>query len=191
MLKTTFPSRLALLLVVLTGLQTTGAGAQGLVASPPVSVFPARLGTQLLWTSTGLECIAGCDGILQPIRLGSGTEWQVSVDNFDFTPQVLDINLGDSVTWTNSGGTHNVRADDDSFRCANGCDGQGGNGDPASNAWVVTLTFLDPATIPYYCEEHGAPRGIGMSGVINVIDALIFEDGFESGDTGEWSTTVP
>ena len=68
---------------------------------------------------------------------------------------------------------HNVRADNDSFRCANGCDGEGGNGSPSSSGWSFTRTFNSPATIPYYCEIHGAPGGFGMTGTITVENASV------------------
>lgn len=84
-----------------------------------------------------------------------------------FTPEVLNIQPGDSVTWTNEGGLHNVAAPG-LFRCANGCDGDGmgGNGDPAVNPWSFTLTFDDPGVIDYVCEVH---EGLGMVGTINVL----------------------
>ncbi len=107
-----------------------------------------------------------------------------------FVPPTVTIQAGDSVRWTNGGGTHNVHADDDSFRCADGCSGEGGNGAPSSALWTFTRTFDDPATIPYYCEVHGAPGGIGMAGVVTVMSTAIFSDGFESGDTSGWSGTV-
>jgi hypothetical protein len=33
------------------------------------------------------------------------------------------------------------------FRCANGCDGQGGNGDPSATSWTFTLTPDTPRTV--------------------------------------------
>jgi plastocyanin len=53
------------------------------------------------------------------------------------------------------------------FRCANGCDGAGGNGSPSSANWTSTITLTTVGTIAFYCEIHGAP-GQGMSGTINV-----------------------
>lgn len=105
---------------------------------------------------------------------------QVTVENFVFTPSDLTILVGDSVTWTNEEGFHNVVADDGAFRCADGCDSNGGNGDPASTPWAFTLTFNDPETIAYFCEVHGGAGGSGMSGTIEVIDDVIFVDGFEA-----------
>lgn len=90
---------------------------------------------------------------------------------FIYTPSELTIAVGDTVTFSNAGGFHNVVSDDGavtSFRCANGCDGTGGNGDAASGAWTATVAFPTAGTIGYYCEIHGGSGGIGMSGTIIV-----------------------
>jgi plastocyanin len=85
-----------------------------------------------------------------------------------FTPATLTIAAGDSVTFMNtSEGMHNVHADDNSFRCAAGCDGSGGNGDPSTTDWRFTLTFKNPGKVGYHCEIHGGP-GVGMFGTIMV-----------------------
>jgi len=87
-----------------------------------------------------------------------------------FSPQTLTINVGDSVTFTNKGGVHNVVADDGSFRCARGCDGdgKGGNGNATSSSWIAKVTFDKPGTVGYFCETHGMP-GQGMYGTILVL----------------------
>src|SRR5438045_2050423 len=73
-----------------------------------------------------------------------------------FDPPNVTINVGDSVTWTSAGGggahTHNVVANNGSFRCAAGCDGEGGSGTPNGAAWSFTRTFNAPGTIGYNCE---------------------------------------
>src|SRR5690348_5949873 len=86
-----------------------------------------------------------------------------------FSPQTVNIKVGDTVTFINKGGLHNVVADDGSFRCAHGCDGDGhgGSGAASSSTWVVNLTFPHAGKIGYFCEIHGAP-GEGMFGTINV-----------------------
>ncbi|HEV7491766.1 MAG TPA: plastocyanin/azurin family copper-binding protein [Rhodanobacteraceae bacterium] len=102
---------------------------------------------------------------------------------FTFSPSTLTIAAGDTVTWNNPGGSapHNTRSDAGSvtnFRCANGCDGAGGNGTPSAAAWTATVTFPTPGTIPYYCEIHGGPGGVGMHGSITVttpVDLQSFE----------------
>lgn len=109
-----------------------------------------------------------------------GANHTVTVDDDFFSPADLTIEAGDSVTWTNQGNnTHNVVADDGSFRCAQGCDDMGGNGNPSAAAWSFTLTFNDPGMIPYFCEVHGAAGGIGMAGTITV------EESEDDGGAGE------
>ena len=123
-----------------------------------------------------------------------------------FAPRALTIAVGDSVTWTNNGGVHNVRADDNSFRCAAGCDGGGGDGSPSTAGWSFTLTFNDPGLIRYFCEVHGAPGGIGMSGTVTVegntdgeqpgedpppaAQPTRFRSGFEVPDFTDWDGRV-
>ena len=95
------------------------------------------------------------------------TTYNVSATaSLTFVPSNLTINVGDSVTWTNSSPyNHNVAADDGSFRCANGCDGHGGNGDPAMN-WTFTLTFNQAGTINYHCEVHGGAPYYMMGAIV-------------------------
>ncbi len=86
-----------------------------------------------------------------------------------FSPQTITIDPGDTVTFINKGGQHNAVADDGSFRCARGCDGDGngGNGGASNSLWIASVTFNNPGTIGYFCEVHGAP-GQGMFGTIIV-----------------------
>jgi plastocyanin len=86
-----------------------------------------------------------------------------------FTPSTVTVQTGDTVTFVNAGGaTHNVHADDDSFRCAAGCDGvAGGNGTPNASGWTSTITITQAAgtEIPFHCDVH---QSMGMVGVIKV-----------------------
>lgn len=107
--------------------------------------------------------------LLAPATPASAANHTVEVRDSSFSPATLTIQVGDSVTWTNVGNlSHNVRADDLSFRCANGCDGDGGNGDPSSAAWSFTLTFDEAGDVPYHCQVHGGIGGVGMAGSITV-----------------------
>ena len=86
-----------------------------------------------------------------------------------FNPPHITVNVGDTVTFQNAGGTHNVASDDGTtFRCANGCDASGGNGNPSDAQWNASVT-ITPAMagrqIGYHCEVHGA---MGMTGTITV-----------------------
>ena len=86
-----------------------------------------------------------------------------------FTPSAVTINVGDTVVFTNAGGFHNVVADDGSFRCANGCDGDGagGNGNASGSTWTARVTFTAAGSVPYHCQIH---EGSNMVGTITVQD---------------------
>lgn len=83
----------------------------------------------------------------------------VLVSSNVFTPADVTIYQGDSVTWTNTGGSHNVRFDDDSFVMPTA---------PDASAWSVSRTFDAVGVFRYYCEAHGYPRGVDMSGAVHV-----------------------
>jgi plastocyanin len=107
-----------------------------------------------------------------------------------FNPANLTITAGDTVTFTSAGGApHNVTADDGSFRCANGCDGDGGDGTPSDTHWSATVTFDQPGSVGYHCEVHGME---GMVGHITVEAAETpppADDGnvpITGGFTGAW-----
>ncbi len=88
----------------------------------------------------------------------------VTATNFAFTPEAVTINVGDIVQWDNNdvGIFHNVVADDSTFT----------SGDPDALAWTFSEPFDTPGTYRYYCEVHGRPGGLGMSGVITVTPVL-------------------
>ena len=100
------------------------------------------------------------------------------VDTFDcsgipnFWPGSLTIVAGDSVMFANATGNvvlnmpssaHNVVADDGSFRCAEGCDGEGGNGNPSASLWYFSRTFNTPGVVKYHDEASGAAGVITVS----------------------------
>jgi plastocyanin len=97
----------------------------------------------------------------------NAANWNVDVGGAQlaFSPATLTISAGDTVTFVNQGGFHNVAADDGAFRCAKSCSGSGG--DPDSVSWSSTVTLASPGTVGYHCEVHGAP-GQGMFGTITV-----------------------
>jgi plastocyanin len=73
-----------------------------------------------------------------------------------FTPQVVNMQAGDTVVWTNAGGFHSVQADDGSFSI------------PASYPpSTLSHTFNTAGTFGYHCAIHGAP-GSGMFGTVVV-----------------------
>ncbi len=82
-----------------------------------------------------------------------------------FVSSDVTVNVGDTVTWTNSGGNHNVKFDDGSFESPADVQPPGGAG------WPVTRTFTGVGEFRYYCELHGGPGGAGMAGIVRVVAA--------------------
>lgn len=81
----------------------------------------------------------------------------VSISNFQFTPQVLSVKAGTTVTCVVKEGTHTVTADNGAFASDNLSAGQN-----------FTFTFTTPGTYRYYCSFHGGKGGVNMSGMIRV-----------------------
>ena len=84
-----------------------------------------------------------------------------------FYPAYLTISAGDTVTfiyWADTvpTGRHNVVADDGSFRCANGCDGEGGDGTPLDyhEGFGFTRTFSKPGRVAFHDEVSKAAGAI-------------------------------
>jgi plastocyanin len=125
-------------------------------------------------------------------------EHTINVVDHAFSPAHITIEAGDTVRWVHAGGmAHNVRADDGSFRCAEDCDtgvgdgyGGGGGGAPSAASWSFTRSFDLPGSVPFYCEVHGAPGGVGMAGSITVTPAQDPGDppgfAFNYGVSGPW-----
>ncbi|HMB54246.1 MAG TPA: plastocyanin/azurin family copper-binding protein, partial [Thermoanaerobaculia bacterium] len=125
-----------------------------------------RIRTHLALVTTAVAAAVALLAIALP---ATAAEHQVTVRDSSFQPRNLTIQVGDTVTWTNTGFlAHNVRANDASFRCANGCDHQGGDGGLSSASWSFSLTFDDPGTIGYFCQAHGTIGGGGMAGTLTV-----------------------
>ncbi|MEH6378248.1 plastocyanin/azurin family copper-binding protein [Streptomyces sp. KLMMK] len=79
----------------------------------------------------------------------------VSMMNFEFAPQSLTVNAGDTVTWVNnSGSTHTTTSDAPRWDFTVG---------PGQSSPPVS--FNTPGTFPYHCTPHA---GLGMTGTITV-----------------------
>ena len=97
-----------------------------------------------------------------------------------FTPSNIEALVGDTVTFVNDGGFHNVASDAGAplaFRCANGCDGNGGSGDISNAAWSATITISQAAahgSIGFHCEAHQASGMVGSISVTNPVDLQSF-----------------
>ena len=81
----------------------------------------------------------------------------VTISNFQFTPKVVRIKAGGSVTWQVKEGTHTVNGDDASFASSALSPGQ-----------KFSYQFVKAGTYRYYCSFHGSKGGHDMAGTIIV-----------------------
>ncbi len=86
----------------------------------------------------------------------------VSVQSNFYSPESVTISVGDTVTWSNLGGFHNVNGDQsvypdnpESF----------GNGPSSASSWTFQYVFDLPGTYTYQCDPHA---GLGMVGTVVV-----------------------
>jgi len=85
----------------------------------------------------------------QTVTAQPSTEW---------SPDDVTIDIGDTVTWNNGGGIHNVEFNDGSYTQP---------GQPSSSGWSVERTFDTPGIFRYQCGFHGS----AMAGAVRVRDA--------------------
>ncbi|MFP5327597.1 MAG: cell wall-binding repeat-containing protein, partial [Acidimicrobiia bacterium] len=79
----------------------------------------------------------------------------VEVVNFEYVPNPIQVDPGDTITFTNNDpGPHTATADDGSFSVLL---------EPGESK---TVTIAEAGEIPFFCKLHGGPGGEGMSGVI-------------------------
>ena len=80
------------------------------------------------------------------------TNHNVSVTS-SFTPSTLSINQGDTVTWTQASGTHNVNGNQSTFP---GNPASFGSGSVAGGVWTYSYVFLSPGVYNYHCDPHSS-----------------------------------
>lgn len=107
----------------------------------------------------------------------SAAEHEISVGgrNQQFSPALLTIQVGDTVTWVNTGGTHNVRS-------INDAEGEFFSGSPSGNNWTFSHTFTEPGTYDYQCDPHQP----FMRGSIRVEGDGSNEFAINAGVSGAW-----
>jgi len=104
-----------------------------------------------------------------------------------FSPSQLTINAGDTVTFQNVGGTHNVHSDAGSitsFQCSDDCMS---SNLPRANGWSATVMFPTAGTVNYHCDQHVS---MGMTGsiTVNAVQSAMTLGGYLSGN---WFDPTP
>jgi plastocyanin len=83
----------------------------------------------------------------------------VEVGSNFYRPDTTEIQVGETVEWTNVGGNHNVTFEDGSFSSGN------------FNSGSVQRTFDEAGTFAYFCSIHSSPGGTAQNGVVTVAQA--------------------
>ncbi|MBI5802952.1 MAG: hypothetical protein HZA92_19800 [Verrucomicrobia bacterium] len=89
----------------------------------------------------------------------SGATTNVFMNNFTFTPAVVNVRVGDTVTWMNQAGSHTVTGTGSDPFCGSGTV-------PVS----CSVTFNTVGSFPYICIPH---VGFNMTGLVTVAAANV------------------
>jgi plastocyanin len=84
---------------------------------------------------------------------GPVTTHNVAVGSNFFNPNTLTINAGDTISWTNSGGFHNVNGSLSTYPS----NPEGfTNGSASSSGWNYKKAFILPGSYNYRCDPHAS-----------------------------------
>lgn len=106
--------------------------------------------------------VLGTPGAANTVSCETQADYTVNAMGLSFTPKDITIQLGETVRWENTGGSHNVNG---------GLDVYPGNpegvfsGAPAAAPWTWDYTFTLPGVYDYHCDLH---LGAGMVGTVTV-----------------------
>lgn len=91
-------------------------------------------------------------------------DYTITASGLSFSPNNLTINVGETVQWQNTSGTHNVNGSLATYPS----NPEGFfSGSPAPAPWTYSFTFNTPGTYNYQCDLH---VGAGMVGTITVVE---------------------
>tara|TARA_B100000941_G_C28502250_1_gene555084 strand:- start:1177 stop:2652 length:1476 start_codon:yes stop_codon:yes gene_type:complete len=100
----------------------------------------------------------------------NATEYQVSSGNFYYSPSVLEIYVGDTVTWVNEGGYHDVNAFVNAVTGLVYENPENFSLPPTSVGLIGSHTFTVPGTYNYNCSI-GSHASLGQVGTIIVLES--------------------
>lgn len=101
--------------------------------------------------------ISGTASATAPVAAEPALGATVTLKNFAFTPKIVRVKAGSTVTWKSAEGSHTVAADNGAFNS------------PTLNAGQsFSFTFSQAGTFPYHCAFHGSAGGHDMAGTVIV-----------------------
>jgi len=115
---------------------------------PPVNVATAGRWRLIASDEQGLSMVRS--------RGGAPQLFPVAVSNDFFSPQIIAVDVGDTVRWTNASGFHNVDSCDEGEL---GCEGEISaeifrSGQPQDPLWIFSHEFTQAGLNRYVCESH-------------------------------------
>ncbi len=113
--------------------------------------------------------------ILFIFNLSAQNSYTVNAGNFYYTPQILTINLGDTVHWLNDGGFHNVNFDINAITGASYNNPESFVSTPTNDVEMFTHVFTVAGSYDYDCSV-GSHASNGMVGTIIVNSSSNLED---------------
>ena len=124
--------------------------------------------------------------IIAPATGPMPLEHTVLAGGFYYEPQVLTVNIGDTVNWVNEGGFHNVNFVQSTVSGENFNNPESFESEPTRDAAMYSHVFTVAGTYQYDCSvgDHAAN---GMVGTIIVLGA----DGPDLGASIEWADVNP
>jgi plastocyanin len=94
------------------------------------------------------------------VALHAQTNHNVQVSSNKFDPKEITISVGDTITWTNIGGNHNVNGTKATFP-----DNPLSFGNDVGEGWTYSFVFTEAGTYDYQCNPHAS---FGMVGTVTV-----------------------
>lgn len=101
-----------------------------------------------------LLCLLCASGV-QGARASTQATIIVTFANFSYSPALVYINAGDIVNWQGNFVAHPLVSEDGLWATR-------------STGASFNFTFSNPGSFRYYCNQHGGPGGMGMSGQVIV-----------------------
>ena len=108
-------------------------------------------------------------------NLSAQSSYTVNSGNFYYTPQILTVNLGDTVHWLNDGGFHNVNFDINAMTGASYNNPVSFVSTPTNDVEMYSHVFTVAGSYEYDCSV-GSHAANGMVGTIIVNSSSNLED---------------
>ena len=113
--------------------------------------------------------------ILFVFSLNAQNSYTINSGNYYYTPQLLTINIGDTVHWINDGGFHNVNFDINTLSGASFNNPVSFVSTPTNDVAMYTYVFSVPGSYDYDCSV-GSHAANGMVGTIIVNSSSNIKD---------------